>query len=71
MEMPTEVLVHCELMSLKGGRGRLLSVAPAGYYEVNLQFGDKMHRTLLPVSRTVLIQADAEENPGLASDVER
>jgi len=71
MEMPTEVLVHCELMSLKGARGRLLQVAPAGFYEINLQFGDRTHRTLLPVSRTVLIQAEAEDNPGLATDVER
>jgi hypothetical protein len=71
METPTEVMVHCELMGLKGTRGRLLGVSPQGFYEVNLQFGDKVHRTLLPVGHTVVIAAEAEENPGLVTDVER
>lgn len=71
METPAEVLVHCELMGLKGAKGRLLSSSPHGFYEINLQFGDKQHRTLLPIARTVLIASDAEENPGLVTDVER
>ena len=71
METPTEVLVHCDLMGLKGARGRLLQVSPHGYYEINLHFGDNQHRTLLPVGRTVLIASDAEEHPGLVTDVER
>jgi len=71
METPAEVMVHCELMALKGARGRLLGVSPHGYYEVNLKFGDKQHRTLLPVARTVIIAAEPEENPGLVTDVER
>lgn len=71
METPAEVLVHCELMGLKGAKGRLLSSSPHGYYEINLHFGDKLHRTLLPIARTVLIASDAEENSGLVTDVER
>ena len=72
METPTEVLVHCDLMSLKGTRGRLLQTSSHGFYEVNLQFGDRLHRTLLPIARTVLIASDAEDGPtGLISDIER
>ena len=71
MDIPAEVLVHNDLLGMKGGRGRLLAVSPHGYYEINLHFGERVHRTLLPVERTVLIAADSEENPDLAHDVER
>lgn len=71
METPAEVLIHNDLLGMKGGRGRLLSVSPHGFYEVNLAFGDKVHRTLLPVERTVVIAIDSETNPDLAHDVER
>ena len=72
METPTEVLVHCDLMGLKGTRGRLLQTSPHGFYEVNLQYGERLHRTLLPVARTVLIASVAEDGASdLISDIER
>ena len=71
MDIPAEVLIHNDLLGMKGGRGRLLSVSPHGYYEVNLHFGEKVHRTLLPVDGTVLIATESEVNPDLAHDVER
>ena len=43
MELPTDVLIHCELLGMKGARGRLLQVAAEGYYELNCQFGDRPH----------------------------
>lgn len=60
MELPIEVLVHNATLGLKGGRAVLLRVAPEGFYEVNLSFGDKKHRTLLPVTGTVVISREAE-----------
>jgi hypothetical protein len=72
METPTEVLVHCDLMGLKGAKARLLGISPHGYYELNLQFGDRRHRTLLPVSRTVVIAPEPEDiGRELVSDIER
>ncbi|HLF57635.1 MAG TPA: hypothetical protein VI942_12380 [Thermoanaerobaculia bacterium] len=72
METPAEVLVHNDLLGIKGTKGRLLGVSASGYYEVNLQFGDRRHRTLLPVARTVIIASDAEEGAtDLISDIER
>jgi len=72
METPLEVMVHCDVLGLKGTKARLLQISPHGYYEVNLQFGDRRHRTLLPIARTVLIDPDAEEgNEGVATDIER
>jgi len=72
METPTEVMVHCDILGLKGTKARLLQVSPSGDYEVNLQFGDRRHRTLLPIARTVLILPDPENGIAeLVSDIER
>jgi hypothetical protein len=71
MEVPSEVMVHCDALGLKGARGHLLQISPHGYFEVNLVFGDKQHRVLLPISRTVLISSVPEESTGLVTDVER
>lgn len=60
MELPSEVLIHNDLMSLKGTAGTLLGILDAGYYEVNLRFGGNVHRVLLPIERTVLIAKNAE-----------
>jgi hypothetical protein len=63
MELPSEVLIHNETVGLKGSRGTLLQVSPLGYYEANVQFGDRLHRVLLPIARTALIQQRPEETP--------
>ncbi|MEO8503553.1 MAG: hypothetical protein ABI609_06605 [Acidobacteriota bacterium] len=71
MELPTDVLIHCELLGMKGARGRLLQVAAEGYYELNCQFGDRLHRVLLPVVNTVLIQSQPEAAWSGEQDIER
>ena len=62
MEPPVEVLIHNELMGVKGREGTLLAVHPSGYYEVTMLFGDRPHRILLPIAATVLITKDPEED---------
>ncbi|MFN7940944.1 MAG: hypothetical protein U0X73_05070 [Thermoanaerobaculia bacterium] len=71
METPAAVLIHNDILGLKGARAHLLAVSALGYYEVNLQFGERVHRVLLPIERTVVISSDPEENPGLAMEIER
>ncbi len=71
MELPAEVLIHNELLGLKGSRGRLLGIAPEGYYEVNLKFGEKLHRVLLPIAATVLISREPEEPVDARIEIER
>ena len=63
MELPAEVLIHNETVGMKGSRGRLLTISPQGYYEANVSFGDRLHRVLLPIESTVIIQQEAEEAP--------
>ncbi len=64
MEVPSEVLVHNEIMSLKGSRATLIRISELGYYEVNIAFGDRTHRVLLPVESTVLISREPEAGVG-------
>jgi len=61
MEVPAEVLIHNETVGMKGSRGTLLQIHPHGYYEANVKFGERLHRVLLPIGRTVVIAQDPEE----------
>lgn len=62
MELPAQVMVHNELMGMKGNRATLLGISPDGYYELNLRLpSDKVHRVLLPIRSTVLIATEPEE----------
>ena len=62
MEPPVEVLIHNELLGIKGREGTLLGINPSGFYEVTTLFGDRPHRILLPIASTVLITASPEED---------
>ena len=71
METPNEVMIHNQVMGLKGTSGTLMQISEGGYYEVNLQFGANTHRVLLPIAATVLISKDHEADLGPMLDVER
>lgn len=71
MEIPAEVLVHDQILGLKGARGSLLRISSDGYYELNLQFGERQHRVMLPVATTAIIQKDPEERVESEMEIER
>jgi len=71
MELPIEILIHNELLGVKGARGTLLSISPLGFYEANMKFGERLHRVLLPIETTVLISQEAEEMGTESLEVER
>jgi hypothetical protein len=72
MELPAEVAVHNELLGMKGSHGTLLQVHRDGYYELNVRFGERVHRVLLPITATVIIASEAEAAVGGESlEVER
>lgn len=71
MELHTDVLIHNETLGVKGGRGVLLQISPDGYYEVNCVFGERVHRTLLPIHGTVLISRAPEEASNPDMEIER
>jgi hypothetical protein len=71
MELHTEVLIHNDTLGVKGGKGVLVQISPDGYYEVNCVFGERMHRTLLPIHGTVLISREPEEATRPEMEIER
>ena len=71
MELPVPVLIHNELIGMKGAPGVLLNISELGFYEVNLSFGSNVHRVLLPVAETVVISRDPEEAEDESLDIER
>jgi hypothetical protein len=70
MELPADVLIHNETLGVKGGRGTLIQITEA-YYEVNCQFGERLHRTLFPIQSTVLIAQNPEEPSRFDGEIER
>jgi hypothetical protein len=71
MELPAEVLIHNEILGVKGGKGALITISPDGYYEINCVFGERVHRTLFPIQGTVLIGSVPEESLSANSEIER
>ncbi len=71
MELPAEVLIHNEVLGVKGARGILLQVNTDGYYEMNLTFGERVHSTLLQIEGTVVISQQPEETTRQTLEIER
>ncbi len=70
IERESAIKVYNETLGAKGAKGKLVRVAPEGFYEITLESGGKNYTTLLPVQSTVILAADAEEEvPSL--EVER
>ena len=72
MELPAEVMVHNEQLGMKGTRATLVRVADGGYYELNVKFGERVHRVFLPIAATAVIAREPEPvaGPG-AEEIER
>ena len=71
MDLPADVLLHNELLGLKGGKGTLVAVSPHGFYEVKLTFGDNVHLVLLPTQETVVIFREPEPQFEPGVEIER
>ncbi|HSS79363.1 MAG TPA: hypothetical protein VLV54_21760 [Thermoanaerobaculia bacterium] len=71
MELHTTVMIHNGIMGMKGQRGVLLQISSDGYYEINCTFGERVHRTLLPIDGTVLISLEPEDLTRIDQEIER
>lgn len=70
IERENAIKIYSELLGAKGARGRLVRVAPEGFYEVTLESQGRHFTTLLPIQATVILAADPEEEVATI-DVER
>jgi hypothetical protein len=65
IEREAAIRVYSEILATtlgaKVAKGKLVRVAPEGFYEVTLESGGKNYTALLPIQSTVVLAAEAEE----------
>jgi len=71
MELPAEVKIHNEALGMKGRDGRLIAIHPEGYFEITATLGSSTHRLLMPITTTVLIASEPEQEWDSGIEVER
>lgn len=71
MDLPARVIIFCPTLELKNKPGRLMAVSPHGYYEVWLDFADRVHTVLLPISGTALVFSEPNTVGETIPEIER
>ena len=61
IEREGAIKIYNEVLGAKGAKGRLVRVADDGFYEVLVDIGGKAYTGLLPISTTVILAAEPEE----------
>ena len=68
IEREAPIRIYSEILAstlgAKMAKGRLVRVAPEGFYEVLLEASGKNYTTLLPIATTVVMAAEPEEEVG-------
>jgi hypothetical protein len=60
IEREAAIKIYNETLGAKGAKGRLVRVAPEGFYEVMIESGGKNYTSLLPIQSTVILASEAE-----------
>ena len=68
MEIPSIVTIFHANAQFNNKRGSLVAVNDQGFYEINIDFNNRKHTVLLPISDTILIFN--EPLPQIVADVE-
>ena len=71
MEIPSKVSVFNTTLEVKGKSGTLVSINEAGFYEVSLEFKERLHTVLFPVADTVIIFNDPLAQIAADFEIER
>jgi hypothetical protein len=61
IEREGAIKIYNEVLGAKGAKGRLVRVSEDGFYEVLVDIGGKAYTGLLPISTTVILAAEPEE----------
>jgi len=70
IEREALVRVYSDVLGVKGTKGRLVRIAPEGYYEITIESGGRNYTGHLPITSTVLLSWDPVEEFGTL-EVER
>jgi hypothetical protein len=75
IEKEAAIRIYSEILAntlgAKTAKGKLVRVAPEGFYEVTLESQGRNYTTLLPVACTVILSAEPEEEIPSLPEVER
>ena len=71
MEIPAKVTVFNRTLELKGKPATLVAINNSGFYEITMEFQQKLHTVLLPVGETTVIFNEAIPNLGGDLEIER
>lgn len=70
IEREAAIKIYSEILGAKGAKGRLVRMAPEGFYEVTIESQGHHYTSLLPIQATVILAAEPEvEVPSI--EVER
>jgi hypothetical protein len=61
IEREAAIKIYSEILGAKGAKGRLVRVSDEGFYEVTLESSGRDYTCLLPISSTVILAAEPEE----------
>jgi hypothetical protein len=61
IEREAAIKIYSEILGAKGAKGRLVRVAPEGFYEVTIESQGRHYTGLLPLQATVILAAEPEE----------
>jgi hypothetical protein len=70
IEREAAIKVYNEALGAKAAKGKLVRVAPEGFFEVTLEIGGKNYTCFLPIGATAILAADPEPEV-VPLDVER
>jgi hypothetical protein len=62
IEREATVKVYNETLGAKGVKGKLVRISDDGFFEITLEIGGKNYTSLLPISSTVILAAEPEED---------
>jgi hypothetical protein len=71
VDLPARVVVYCPALELKNKPARLIAVLPVGYYEVLLDFAERNHTALLPISGTAIVFSEPNPTAEIMPELER
>lgn len=70
MEIPSKVTIFNSIMEIKGKQGTLVSMGEA-FYEINMEFNQKVHTVLFPIAGTVVVFNEPVPQIAAGFDIER
>jgi hypothetical protein len=71
LDLPARVIIFCPTLELKNKPGRLVAISPNGFYEIWLDFAERNHTVLVPVSGTALVFAEPNTHSQPIPEIER